>query len=254
MCLKNKNMAEEKNNPSAKKKDTRETEILAFLKQTVLFAKAKPQDLKKVCGVVKDKVFARGSIIFLENEPGHTFFIIQSGLIKIARSAPDGRMKTLNILGPGYYFGEMAVLDEPFRSATAEALLDSYVYVIYKQDFETLIEKNPHIALDIIHTLIQRLRHADQQIEDLTFTGSKERVVKTLVKLSEQFGKKQEDNIHIPIHLTHQEIAEMAGLSRETTTRLLNEMEKDGLLNMEKHHITILNDLKFRKLLDTKTA
>ncbi len=244
-------MPQPKRITGVKKKNDRDADILAFLKQSVIFSKSKNDDLKKVCGVVKEKLFARGSIIFLENEPGHTFFIIKSGLIKIARAAPDGRMKTLNILGPGDYFGEMAVLDEPFRSATAEALLDSEVYVIYKRDFETLIEKNPHIAMDIIHTLIQRLRHADQQIEDLTFTGSKERVVKTLVKLSEQFGKRQEDKVHIPLHLTHQEIAELAGLSRETTTRLLNEMEKDGLLGFDKHQVTILNELKFRKLLES---
>lgn len=232
-----------------KSESVKQVDIHTFLKQVLLFNRAKDEDLKKICSVVKEKLFARGSIIFLENEPGHTFFIIKTGLIKIARAAPDGRLKTLNILGPGDYFGEMAVLDEPFRSATAEALLDSEVYVIYKRDFESLIEKNPHIAMDVIHTLIQRLRHADQQIEDLTFTGSKERVVKTLVKLSEQFGKKTEEKIHIPLHLTHQEIAELAGLSRETTTRLLNEMEKDGFLAFEKHHVIILNDGKFRKLL-----
>ncbi len=236
--------------PAAKKKeDGKQGDILTYLRQALLFSKAKDDDLRKISQVVKGKLFARGSIIFLENEPGHTFFIIKSGLIKIARAAPDGRLKTLNILGPRDYFGEMAVLDEPFRSATAEALIDTEVYVIYKKDFESIIEKNPHIAMDVIHTLIQRLRHADQQIEDLTFTGSKERVVKTLVKLSEQFGKKTEEKIHIPLHLTHQEIAELAGLSRETTTRLLNEMERDGLLGFEKHHVIILSDSKFRKLL-----
>lgn len=232
-----------------KKEDGKQGDTLTYLRQVLLFSKAKDDDLKKICEVTKEKLFARGSIIFLENEPGHTFFIIKSGLIKIARAAPDGRLKTLNILGPMDYFGEMAVLDEPFRSATAEALIDTEVYVIYKKDFESLIEKNPHIAMDVIHTLIQRLRHADQQIEDLTFTGSKERVVKTLVKLSEQFGKKTEERIHIPLHLTHQEIAELAGLSRETTTRLLNEMEREGLLGFEKHRVIILNDSKFRKLL-----
>lgn len=242
-------MKPKKNTAAKKKEDGKQGDILTFLRQVLLFSKAKDNDLKKICEVTKEKLFARGSIIFLENEPGHTFFTIKTGLIKIARAAPDGRSKTLNIMGPGDFFGEMAVLDEPFRSATAEALLDSEVYVIYKRDFELLIEKNPHIAMDVIHTLIQRLRHADQQIEDLTFTGSKERVVKTLVKLSEQFGKKDEEKIHIPLHLTHQEIAELAGLSRETTTRLLNEMEKEGFLGFEKHHVIILNDTKFRKLL-----
>lgn len=221
--------------------------MLSTLREISLFANISQDDLVKLSDIVQQRKFSKGNIIFLEDEPGQTFYIIKSGLVKISRIASDGRIKTLSILQPFDYFGEMAVLDSHHRSATAEALVDSVLLVIYKNDFENLIKKNPHIALEIIHTLSERLRYANQQIEDLAFQDSQRRLINIILKLTQQFGEKDAEKIKIKITLTHQELSELAGVSRETVTRHLNHLEREGLIKLEKHQLIILNEKDLKK-------
>jgi len=219
-----------------------------FLKKVPLFTQMSNEDLARLSRIVQERHFPKGNILFLENEPGHTLFIIKSGLIKISRVAPDGKAKTLTILHALEFFGEMAILDDEYRSATAEALSDATVLTIYKKDFESLIKKYPHLALEVIHTLCQRLREANHQIDDLAFQDSRGKIANVLLRLAKEFGKavEKQPGIIIKISLTHQELSEMAGLSRETTTRMLNKLEADNIIVLAKEHIVIrdLNSLK----------
>lgn len=227
-----------------------------FLKRVPLFTKMSDDDLVRLSRIVQERHFPKGNILFLENEPGHTLFIIKSGLIKISRVAPDGKAKTLTILHALEFFGEMAILDDQYRSATAEALADASVLTIYKKDFEALIKKYPHLALEVIHTLCQRLREANHQIDDLAFQDSRGKIANVLLRLAKEFGHSIDNNVSITIKisLTHQELSEMAGLSRETTTRMLNKLEVENIIALDKNHILIkdLSSLKKSGLYPSK--
>ena len=220
------------------------TEIKDFLKNVILFKGLPAAQMEKVQKLITHKVLPKYQIIFEEGEAGETLYIIMSGLVKISKEASDGRVKTLALLKAGEFFGEMSVLSDEGRSANAETLTDAELLLIGKADFEALLDKNPGISVAIIRTLIERLTDADRQIKNLALGNSRAKIADILLLLSQDFGDKSEDGTKVNIRLTHQELADLAGLARETTTKLLNEFVKDEAILLKDREIEILNTEK----------
>jgi len=168
-------------------------------------------------------------------------FIIVSGLVKIFTSNQTGRIKTLAYLKEGDFFGEMAMLDEQKRSASASVLEDAEVLILNRSDFQLEILDNPQIALRLMRALSARLRAADKQIEDLTFRNLPGRVASTLIDLTRKHGVKTGDGVKIDLKLTHQEFADIIGTAREVVTLILNDFKKAGCIKIEQKNITVLN-------------
>lgn len=189
--------------------------------------------------VCREKLCGRQQIIFLEHEPADAFYIIKSGSVKIYRLAEDGREKVLDVFGPGDFFGEMGLLDHEPRSAGAATLERSLLLVIGKQDFLQLLGKYPQVALRVSQTLSQRLRNANQQIEDFAFRDARSRVIRALLALADQHGHPVAGGSRIAVPVTHQDLAGLAGTSRETVTRVMMEMEKQGLVQHRRRSIIL---------------
>jgi CRP-like cAMP-binding protein len=171
--------------------------------------------------------------------------LIISGIVKISRSSSDGRIKTLALLRPKDFFGEMALfLPGRERSATAEAMTECRVITIDQNDFEKLLKENPGISLRIIQTLAHRLLAANRQIKTLALGDSHSKLADLLIVLMEEFPQTAGGGPVIP--LTHQELADLAGLSRETTTRLLNTFEHEGVVKLKSRQVA-LTDLETLK-------
>ncbi len=215
-----------------------------FLKTTVLFQDLLPAQLDKIVKVATEKNYPKYHVVFEEGETGDALYIIRSGLVKISKESSDGRTKTLALLSPGEVFGEMAVLSDEGRSANAETLADTICVIIAREDFTTLIEKNSSIAMQIIRTLSERLVLADRQIKNLALGNSRAKIADLLMQLSRDFGSKSEDGTRVEVRLTHQELADLAGLARETTTKLLNEFVKDEAILLKDREIEIIDKEK----------
>jgi len=215
-----------------------------FLKNVILFKDLPPAQLEKVGKLVTEKSFPKYQIIFEEGEAGESLYIIKTGLVKISKEASDGRVKTLALLKAGEFFGEMSVLSDEGRSANAETLTDATLLVMAKGDFENLLEKNASVSIVIVKTLIDRLAQADRQIKNLALGNSRAKIADILLLLSTDFGDKSEDGTKVNVRLTHQELADLAGLARETTTKLLNEFVKDEAILLKDREIEILNTEK----------
>ena len=129
------------------------------------------------------RVVPSGTLLFHENDPGEEMFIIQTGKVKISKKVRNVE-KTLVVLGKGEFFGEMAILNDRPRSATAEVVEDSEILVIDRKTFETMIRGNAEIALRIIKKLSARLQEADNQIENLMIRDNTSRIVDLLAKLA----------------------------------------------------------------------
>lgn len=178
--------------------------------------------------------FSKGQIIFEQDDPGEAMFLVQSGQVRLNRIDPSGKELVLAILGPGNFFGEMAVLDGGGRSSNAVAQTNLTLSTINRANFRNLILREPEIALHIIETLSQRLRRTDELMQQLAFGSVKERLTKLLID-----EKKDNANQIITLTLTHQELATKIGASRETVTRILNVLRKEGWLIQKK---TVKND------------
>ncbi len=223
------------------------SEILDFLRSVILFKDMPVREMEKVAKLFREMSFPKYHVIFQEGAPGDLLFILQSGVVKISKEASDGRVKTLALLGEGEIFGEMSVLGDEGRSANAETLTDVKTAVINREDFHALVEKNPVLAMHIIRTLITRLIQADRQIKNLALGNSRAKIADILLQLGAEFHGEGEDAGKTGVRLTHQELADLAGLARETTTKLLNEFVKDETILLKDREIEILDKEKLQK-------
>lgn len=222
-------------------------DLREFLKGVILFKDLPAKELDKVAKLFTEKSFPKYTVIFEEGAAGDLLFIIKSGVVKISKEASDGRVKTLALLNQGEIFGEMSVLSGESRSANAETLTETSTVAIQREDFRALIEKNASISLHIIRTLIDRLIQADRQIKNLALGNSRAKIADILIQLSAEFGGEGADTDKVGVRLTHQELADLAGLARETTTKLLNEFVKDDAIILKDREIEILDKKKLEQ-------
>lgn len=210
------------------------------LKLFILFQDCTSPQLSQIASIARERRFQKRHTIFLEGEKGNYVVLIVSGIVKISRSSSDGRIKTLALLRPKDFFGEMALfLPGRERSATAEAMTECRVITIDQTDFEKLLKENPGISLRIIQTLAHRLLAANRQIKTLALGDSHSKLADLLLVLKDEFPQPSGGAPLIP--LTHQELADLAGLSRETTTRLLNTFEHEGVVKLKSRQVALTN-------------
>lgn len=214
---------------------------IQFLRRVPIFSALNEDCLQRVASILVEKSYSRKSIVFHEGDHGDSLYTIKSGRIKIAKVAIDGREKTLSILQPGDFFGEMAIFDNMPRSATAEALdSDVRLFALNKKDFERLIHEYPSIALGIMKDLTRRIRQTNQQVEDLAFKDVHGRVSSTLFQLLETEEEISGQTL-TRLRMTHQDLANMVGSSRETVTRALNRLQNEGIISISHQQIQILD-------------
>lgn len=207
-------------------------EIISFLKQTHLFAEVTDNGLKKVSTFVKENSYKKGQIVFNEGEKGDTLHIIVKGRVKITKYTKNGKIRILAILNEKDSFGEMALLTEDARTATVEAIDNVTTLTITKEEFMDILQTEPSISLQIIKTLCHRLAKADRDLKNFIAGNAKGRISCVLLDF------KDENNI---INLTHQEIADIAGLTRETTTRILNSFVNEKIIKTKSKKIFIID-------------
>jgi CRP/FNR family cyclic AMP-dependent transcriptional regulator len=203
------------------------------LKRIPLFSELSETELERIYPLLKRRRYPKGHAVIKEGERGDVIYLIEKGQVKVKRQSLDGREKILDILSDGAFFGELSVLDEMPRSATVETMGDVSILTLHKNDFLRLFEELPPIAVKIIRVLSRRLRAADSQIEDLTFKSSREKIESMFIKLRDSHGVADHRGVRLAVSLTHQELADMAGCSRETVCRYVKELKDSGCLTVD---------------------
>jgi CRP-like cAMP-binding protein len=185
------------------------------------------------------KTIPKGTVLFREGDLGQEMYIIQSGRVKISKKVRNIE-KTLSVIGKGEFFGEMAILNDKPRSATAELIEDSEILVIDRNTFETMIRGNAEIALRIIKKLAQRLQEADNQIENLMIKDNTSRVVNLLAKIAKDKGI---DTIMggVVIDNTTDDLASMLGMATEDVEKIIDKIAKSRIIDRKEGRIIITN-------------
>ena len=217
-----------------------------LLKKCSIFSKAPSDLLEQIGDISYLRDYKKGSYVFSQDEPGDTMYVVGSGLVKISVAAADGREKTLDILKSGDFFGEMALLDESPRSASAVIIEDSTLLVIYRKDFFESVVTNPQLVNRVLLTFVKRLREADAQISDLAFQSVAGRIARALMTFGDKFGQRTEKGQTITIRLTHQDLAELVGTSRETATKALGKFRDEGSIETTEQSIVIVDEAKLK--------
>jgi len=170
------------------------------------------------------RTFEQGAVLFREDEPGDTMFVIQQGQVRITKTGREG-LKTLAVLGAGEFFGEMAILNSKPRTATAEALTPLRVLVIDAKTFGQMVVSNAEIAVRLITKLARRLDSANELIEVLMHRDPKARVILGLSRQAEMIGEAQPDgSVVVPIACA--ELAAEIGLTEEETDEVVKRLAR----------------------------
>jgi CRP-like cAMP-binding protein len=211
-----------------------------FLQKVSLFSELTENELHQLAGLVREQHYKKNVTIFHIDDPGTALFILKSGLVKITIEDHSGREIILRILYPTDFFGEMALIDGMPRSATVTTQEPSDALIIYRDQFVALIEKSPKILLDMAAVLSRRLRKVNELIRSLAFFDVYGKVARVLLNLATERGRQTEHGTVIDLRLTQQELAELAGMSRETMTRTLRDFQQAGCVRIDSGIITIL--------------
>jgi len=217
------------------------------LRNVPIFTDLSDSDLTKIATKMVSREYEKGQIILLEESMGETFFIITRGTVKVTRLSDDGREVILAILGESDFFGEMSLLDGEGRSANIVVNENAEVMTLSRRDFLECLESYPKIAIALLEELAVRLRKSDQQIESLSLSDSEQRIGITLIRLAEEQGTIKRGNVIVHNLPFQQDIANMAGTSRETVSRTLKLLEDKKLVKRDGSDITIYNFSAFKE-------
>ena len=219
-----------------------------FLSFVPIFSDLSGETLETIEKVGTRKTFAKNDVILMEDEIGSALFVIVSGKVKVARTSNDGREVILTILSDSDFFGEMAILDGQTRSATVTALEDSVLFIIQRNDFLTLLKEYPEVSIALLQELTKRLRATDVKIKALSLKDAEGKVATVLLQIADDLGKIKQGKVEIEKLPLQQDLANMAGTSRETISRTLHSFAKKGLIELDSSKLRILDYEKFKEL------
>lgn len=193
------------------------------------FFKGLPEDaIDRAISHVVMRTHPANQVMLLENDWGNSVYFILSGWVKIRTYNLDGKEVTLNIVGKGELFGEMAPLDEVPRSTDVITLTQTLVANMPSQDFVKLLSTEPQAGIRLAKLMARRLRQVNRRLR-LRESDSMSRVADVILFLAEGQGVKVEGGIEVP-NLPHRELSSLSGLARETVTRVLSKLEKKTLI------------------------
>lgn len=207
-----------------------------ILRRIPLFASLPDGELRAFAPLLREKRFARGSLILMQGDPGDALYLIAAGQVKVILIGEDGREVILSVLGPGAFFGEMSLLDDEPRSAHVVAMDDATLLQLRREDFRARLRASPEVAVAVLRELSRRLRRADSTIGSLALRDVNGRIAHLLLDLAAEEGGDR-----ITRRLTHTTIAQMVGASRETVSRTLRVLVNAGVLRISRKEIVLLN-------------
>ena len=220
-------------------KTVSDSEKKEYLRHTPVFGGLSDQELDEIVPLVVQRRLPKGTVIFHENDPASAFYLVKTGRVKVYKISREGREQVLAMLGDGQIFGDVPTFDGGPYPATAATMADTEIYLIRREDLLEVVRRHPDIAIKIIAVLGQRLRQALELVRDLSFKQVPHRLAGLLLKLADEYGEETEKGTLINLPLSRQELADIVGTSRETVTRELKKMEREGLLVINRRNITV---------------
>ncbi|GMR04981.1 MAG: Crp/Fnr family transcriptional regulator [Thermodesulfobacteriota bacterium] len=199
-----------------------------YISSNKVFSGLTEKDRDTMASMLRPVNVKKKSIIYNMGDSADNIYILKEGRIKITHITEDGKELTLDILEPGDIFGELALAGEQERETSAEALEDSFICTIKREDFEDFVGKNPLLSLTITKWIGSRLRRIENRLENLLFQDVRTRILTLFNDLAARYGTDVDEGRKLNIRLSHQEIANLVGATRETVTLEINNLKKSG--------------------------
>ncbi|MFB6355851.1 MAG: Crp/Fnr family transcriptional regulator [bacterium] len=202
-----------------------------YLKQIDVFDQMSSEEMDALADMTHVQDVPKNQPIYFPGDTADTVFMLKKGRVRLSRTSPEGKSITLALLEGGEIFGEMALMGEDERTTRAETLENSYICAAPREKFLNVLQNNPELNLQITKMMGERRQTIETRIQNLIFKDSRERL--TFV-LKEMFEKHSDTSINDEptISFTHEEIGQLSGLTRPTTTNILNALEDEGFIEL----------------------
>jgi CRP-like cAMP-binding protein len=212
-----------------------------------LFLGVEPSAVSALTKQLQPIHFPRGHTVFAQDELGDQLYIIVAGKVKIGRRSPDGRENLLAIMGPSDMFGELAVFDPGPRTSSATTITEVRAVSMDRDAVRAWVADRPEVAERVLRVLARRLRRTNNNLADLIFIDGPGRVAKQLLGLAQRFGIQDDGALRVTHDLTQEEIAQLAGESRETVNEALADFAHRGWIRLESNSILICDSARLAR-------
>ena len=208
-------------------------DLARLLAVNAFFAGLYEDTLGAIALLCVTRTLAAGQPLFVKGDAGDALYAIRRGQVRISDQAEDGRRSTLNTLGAGDVFGEVALLDGQPRTASATANEPTVLFVILRRDLLAMIERRPSVAIQLIELLCGRIRWMSQRTEEAAFRSLEQRLLRRLIALAQDFGNE--------IVVSQEELARFFGATQESVNRQLQVWKRGGLVRLGSGRIHLLD-------------
>lgn len=210
-----------------------------ILKNVPLFSSLSEQELEVIAKMAVRKSCPAHTLVISEGDTDTALYVIESGRLEVFLMDESGKEIVLDTKGPEDYFGEMALLDDAPRSASVTSLEASSFLVIQGREFRTYVSTHPNVAINLLVALSHRIRILNEQVKDLALKD----VYTRLVKVFRQLGEKEQGHYVLRQKMTHQDLANRVGSSREMVSRIVTDLVKGGYIKKESNRLLISEKL-----------
>jgi CRP/FNR family transcriptional regulator len=219
------------------------------MKQMQMFVSLTNAELDTLVDKIVIRQYKKNEIILHENDTNNFMYLILSGRVKAVQTTEDGREIIRAIHKTGESFGELSLIDCKSTAAEVITMESTTAAIISKLNFFSILYSHKKVLDNLLMMFCNRLRDTMDKLEMTNFKSAYQRIITLLQQLSNDYGEQVTEGILLNIKLTHQNLADMSGLTRETVTRVLNRLKKDGEITIQKNKSIYLNPLFPRDLI-----
>lgn len=203
---------------------------LEVLKGIELFQNLSDKELERIQELTLEHAYNRGDYVFMEGQTRQSVYFVGRGLIKVFKVDEEGREQIVNIIGAKQMFPHVGFFDTSPYPGTAEALTECTLYSIRSASFETLLLDNPDMTRKVMQVMGKKIIQLQSKLQELALFDAHQRIQALMAHFAEEHGEREADGIHIRLPVTHADMAQMVGMSRESVNRILNQFRREGLL------------------------
>lgn len=215
----------------------------ALLRQVPLFRDLTDEEMEGLCRIMVQRAYRKKAIVFTEGSNKEAVFFIQKGLVKTYKTDENGHQNIVSILKAGDMFPHTGLFHTNPYPATAETIIPAILLAMPIKPFEQLLTTTPGIAVKLLRVMSEKIGELQGKLQELTGHDVQDRGQSFLLKLAQDIGKAKNGKVCIEIPMTHQDIANAIGSTRETVNRLFNQLRKDEIVEMSRSGF-IIHDLE----------
>jgi CRP/FNR family transcriptional regulator, cyclic AMP receptor protein len=222
---------------------------LWYLKKIPLLSEMPSEDISALAQSTTLEEVRRRRVIYLPGDPGRSIYFVSGGRIKISRVTRDGKELTLAYRGPTEIFGELCLMDGGPRQEMAEAIENALIANIPLEEFEKILRSSASVASTLVRILCERRRELENKVEDLVYRDVNAKLAELLLKLAEDYGVDDARGTILAVKVTHQEMANIIGSTRETVSLTLSQFKRQKLITTDGRKIILVDHVGLKSLI-----